>query len=410
MAAFSPEQLPELLSFYYKRLFPYVPYFRWLSYGLVDSNTFANREMSFTLAGDIYIRYQSFDKLEDFEQELQKKCPEKIDIGAVYSSKPKLKRLTSNFDVVEKELVFDIDISDYDSVRTCCKEANVCNNCWKLMSIACKILDTALREDFGFKHLLWVFSGRRGIHCWVCDETARKLQSKIRSDVAEYLQLLTREDINGKIAHIPAEKVHPSIKRALNIIEKEFVPVCVEGQDMLGSVEGMKKVLQMIEEPLKLEVENHWERLNTSVERWEVLKELFNTFQSQGKLTRKSKHLIDEIMLQYAYPRLDINVTKGANHLLKSPFCIHPKTGKICVPFSPAMAFSFNPDVVPTISELVDEILKWDAKETNEDTKRKIQFYKKTSMYKGMQVFEEFLRNLEASWKAKVNEDSTMDF
>lgn len=67
----------------------------------------------------------------------------------------------------------------------------------------------------------------------------------------------------------------------MNIIEKEFVSVCVEGQNILGSVEGMKKFLQMIEEPLKSEVELHWDKLNTSLERWEVLKELFNTFQSQ---------------------------------------------------------------------------------------------------------------------------------
>lgn len=407
MAQFSTEQLPELLKVYYKRLFPYEPYYRWLSYGSVNPNAFSHREMSFTLAGDVYIRYQSFDKMEEFEQELQKKVPEKIDIGAIYNTKPKHKRIAASFDVEERELVFDIDMTDYDSVRNCCSEANVCSLCWKLLAIATKILDRALREDFGFKHILWVFSGRRGIHCWVCDEIARKMDSKVRSDVAEYLQLLGREDHCGKIAHLTAEKMHPSIRRALDIIEKEFETTCVEGQDMLGTPKRMNLLLGMMEDGLRDEVERAWEDATNSLDKWIVFKDIFHSQLSHNKLKKKSRHLVDEIMLQFAYPRLDINVSKGSGHLLKSPFCIHPKTGKICTPFNPGAVSLFDPSNVPTVSDLVEEIQKFDAKNTEG---AKMKDYKKTSMYKGIQVFEEFLRNLEASLRTKTSGESAMEF
>lgn len=55
------------------------------------------------------------------------------------------------------------------------------------MILACKTIDYALEYSFGFKHLMWVFSGRRGIHCWISDRNARVLKNFKRKAIIEFL-------------------------------------------------------------------------------------------------------------------------------------------------------------------------------------------------------------------------------
>jgi DNA primase small subunit len=142
---------------------------------------------------------------------------------------------------MEKEMVFDIDMSDYDAVRTCCQGATICPLCWKYMIVAVKVINRCLTEDFDLNNLLWVFSGRRGIHCWVCDEEARTMNNEMRSSITEYVYLNTGSEITGKMKL--QSPMHPSHKMAYKFIADNFVDICIKDQGLLDQEAHRKRFL-----------------------------------------------------------------------------------------------------------------------------------------------------------------------
>ncbi|CAH3128586.1 unnamed protein product [Porites lobata] len=398
---FSQSDLPELLNQYYKRLFPYKYFVQWLSYGGVPKTYFVNREFSFTLKDDVYLRYQSFSDQQELEKEILKRNPYKIDIGAVFTHKaslslyfiyPKDHKMIKPgaFQAEEKELVFDIDMTDYDEVRTCCKGADICKKCWLFMVVAMKIVDSTLERDFGFQHRLWVYSGRRGVHCWVCDEKARKLSQNARSAVAEYLSVIKGGENQIKKVNL-RRPYHPYIRNSLRILREHFVDLVIDKQDVLSSKERWDGVLALVPDSVRNELNSSWSKTKrSSRNRWEELDDWL-----KGSQKTETK---DEIMFQYCFPRLDVNVTKGLNHLLKSPFCVHPKTGRVCVPISMRDVDTFDPFTVPTISQLCDEIDEHEKNSSDmiEEEKKKMPAYMKTSLKKPIGIFVQFLKGLES--------------
>ncbi|XP_055680819.1 DNA primase small subunit-like isoform X1 [Lutzomyia longipalpis] len=377
------------LSLYYRHLFPVENIHKWLNRLNRESSYFSKREFALVKRdvqkNKIYSRYNSFMSLYWFRKRIQYEVPHTIEIGAVMSQRPINARIGKHWYAVEKELVFDIDVSDYDEVRMCCRGASICQKCWKFMVVACKILRMVLQDDFGFEEMLWVFSGRRGIHCWVSDQTARSLTKELRESLVNYFMLPLRFLKRNDELQIKWE--HPLIQKTLRIVKEYFEEICLEDQDFFSSWKSIEKFLIN-------EIPGEQNRRN--------LREVIDNVHSHGSVViwsafcafvesledRESRNcdLIESIQLYLLYPRLDLNVTKQIEHLLKTPFSIHPDTQKVAIPLDPDNIESFNIDTVPTLSILTREIRDCLAKN--------VPVVKSSLMYPSLIFFKDFVEKI----------------
>ena len=367
---------PDILKKYYSQYYPSELIINWLTKN--DKKNLKKREFCFTSQNDKYIRYQSFKSLSEFKHRILNLNPIKIDIGGIYNQEPRhyIENKSNNnnnkdFICEEKELVFDIDISDYDEVRKCCQNNDVCSKCWKYIVSGAKILKRILEEDFGFQKIFFTFSGRRGIHCWVCDKRACVLKKNARTAIEKYIYYERIKDnkdndnnINlNKIKRNFAKPVYPSLESAISIIKNDFY-VIIKEQDLLNDEEIkniFRKIISLyfgifdmdiinnILEKKKCDSLNKIQKIEKSLETAEkILKNRQNISYCSAEAC------LNEFMMYILYPRLDANVTIQVSHLLKGPFCVHPKTGYISVPMSIELIEQITFDKIPKVDYLIE--------------------------------------------------------
>ncbi|CEQ39037.1 SPOSA6832_00509, partial [Sporobolomyces salmonicolor] len=389
---------PMVMRTYYSRLLPFKQMFLWLNQSHVPTKQFTHREFAVTLQNDAYLRYQSFNSAEELKQEIVRLNPSRFEIGPMYSGRPKDRKalMKSAFKPMTRELVFDIDMTDCpsrdiaairadDSVRTCCKDKKMCKRCWRFITVAVKVLDEILRGttsshllslapptfasfvvashpprrvllltasqlslvvDFGFQHVLWVYSGRRGIHAWISDPQALELTDDQRSAIVRYIDIIKGYTTMDKKVQLP-RPLHPALIRALRNLKPAFNDVVLADQDCFrtdpAQWEGMLKLLPDRDAAASLLKEFASQPDKSSAERW-------------AEAARKYNDAVQDLTIQYTYPRIDTEVSRKLNHLLKAPFCVHPGTGKVCVPLLASQIDAFDPDQVPTVGKLLLEL------------------------------------------------------
>lgn len=457
------------MRIYYGRLFPAESLLRWLAYGndsrrpSADGTFLSRRELCFTLEGDVFVRYLSFEDAKSFRAALSSRLPAKIDVGPVYSCPPARRALAgAAFAPLEREFVIDVDLTDYDDARTCGSGAHACARCWPLAGCAVALLDRALREDFGFRHILWVFSGRRGVHAWVCDQRARAMTDEQRAAVASYLSI-RRGKIHDAAAGAPPaggtatagppgaapgalpgagpttsplllpNELPPSLERAAGIVTRVLEQWILPRQRLLTTPRTAAAVLALLptenarqavlraweDDPACTPVQEEGDEEEEGGEsgarkeggagrkksdpgpgpgadavagderderaappgscsssfsasspgalvelaRWRAFVSLSRRFAEQARRAREAPRVARaferaprDAAFALCYPRLDVEVSKKRNHLLKAPFCVHPKTGLVCVPIRPEEALDFDPGRAPNVHALFAQL------------------------------------------------------
>ena len=193
------------------------------------------------------------------------------------------------------------------------------------------------------------------------------------------------------------------LRRAFVLLEPLFIKhvLPASGHKLLASADQWEQLLDNLPEgaePVRDNLKSEWSREKdcptTPTEKWTELKCHLAAFSGRKTgskkapkrtLTPKQQMRLEswpyEIVFRYTYPRLDINVSKKRNHLLKSPFCVHPKTGRVCVPIQPQEIDAFDPFKVPTLPQLMEELDEFD-REHDETAKKqcKISNWEKTSL------------------------------
>ncbi|KFO75025.1 DNA primase small subunit, partial [Cuculus canorus] len=264
-------------------------------------------------------------------------------------------------------------------------------------------------EDLGVRHRLWVYSGRRGVHCWECDDVVRKWSPALRAAAVEYLTLVKGGAETVKKVNL-SEPIHPFIRISFPEQPRRWVGarVCTGGTGLAAS---MMSTISLDHWPQHREVlQDEFPKKRDSMQRWELLKGRME--RTRGTAGKSAPCYADwEIMLQFCFPRLDINVSKGLGHLLKSPFSVHPKTGRISVPLDLQRLEQFDPFAVPTISSLCEELdAAGDDAEQEEggelEPKRRARDYRKTSLAPYVRIFEQFVEEMERARRGELRRRS----
>ena len=253
-----------------------------------------------------------------FIEQLHRRVPEQVHFGSLqlYDN---LGRET----LVKQVLVFDLDVTDF--ARHCdCVGGAACPLCWLHIEGASALLHDLLVDRLGIdpRHLLWVLSGKKGVHCLVNAPLYVTMTTEQRTNL--YLWLLC--DSLQAMREFGATLSGGETQR----LEQMFVENAVCRRDLMQREsfreDCLERIVRVHFPSLYHALELKWRTASSSLEKWLALKALeLNQFPGQVPPSLL-------IVLHCYYPRIDKGPLCERKHLIKLPFSVHKDTKNIALP------------------------------------------------------------------------------
>jgi DNA primase small subunit len=180
------------------------------------------------------------------------------------------------------------------------------------------------------------------------------------------------------------------------MLKGHFQDDVLEAQDPWDTDERAEKLLQLLpDRTLNESLRRKWDAApgRSSMSKWADIDAVAKTGANKNFNAKALLEAKQDIVLEYTYPRLDAEVSKKQNHLLKSPFVVHPGTGRVCVPINLKTLDAFDPLAVPTVQGLLAEIDSW-KKDEEDDPEKPLADWEKTSLKPYIDQFRSFIAGL----------------
>ncbi len=246
------------------------------------------------------------------------KIPLRLEMGCVYSVPVEERPYVGKTGMVpmQKELVFDLDIDEsYDRFRCCeCTDTKYCKKCWPLITAQAHVIDVLLKKVYNFKHILWVYSGRRGVHCWVLDRRAMHMTERARlllvNNFCEHYKndiLFVSRNENMYYSDAHKTKLPRSVSKYLcEVLCAHFrAYVTANLEEIFCLTSKTFATIESICVAWKLKAEDLKAYANDEKKLFDFLFDIRNY------------PLLVSLAVQFCYPRIDAPVTQHMMHLLK---------------------------------------------------------------------------------------------